>query len=125
MFIAKRPIVLIVEDEFLVRMSAVKMIENAGFDTVEAGNADEAITILEGRSDIRIVLTDIRMPGSMDGLKLAAAVRGRWPPIKIIATSGRHVLLREGELPTGALFLPNPYSSERISSLLNELSAGV
>ena len=124
MFIAKRPIVLIVEDEFLVRMSAVKMIENAGFDTLEAGNADEAITILEDRSDIRIVLTDIQMPGSMDGLKLAAAVRGRWPPIKIIATSGRHVL-REGELPTGALFLPKPYSSEGISSLLNELSAGV
>jgi CheY-like chemotaxis protein len=124
MFIAKRPIVLIIEDEFLVRMSAVKMIENAGFDTLEAGNADEAITILEDRSDIRIVLTDIQMPGSMDGLKLAAAVRGRWLPIKIIATSGRHVL-REGELPTGALFLPKPYSSEGISSLLNELSAGV
>ena len=122
MFIAVgRPIVLIVEDEFLVRMNAVDMIEQAGFDAVEASNADDAITMLESRSDIRIVLTDIQMPGSMDGLKLAAAVRGRWPPIKIIATSGRYVI-REGDLPMGALFLSKPYTSEGISTLLHQLS---
>jgi CheY-like chemotaxis protein len=121
---AKRPIVLIVEDEFLVRMNAVEMIEEAGFEAVEAGNADDAITMLENRLDIRLVLTDIQIPGSMDGLKLAAAVRGRWPPIKIIATSGRYVI-REGDLPKGVPFLPKPYTSEGISLLLHQLTGGV
>ena len=79
---------LIVEDEFLLRIDAVDMIADAGFEVVEAGNADQAIEILEARRDITVVFTDIQMPGSMDGLKLARAVRGRWPPIKIIATSG-------------------------------------
>jgi len=72
----KRPVVLIVEDEFLLRMDAVDMIAAAGFDVVEAGNADEAIEILEARRDITVVFTDIQMPGSMDGLKLA---RGQGP----------------------------------------------
>jgi two-component system, response regulator PdtaR len=85
---AKRALVLIVEDELLIRLDAVDMIEAAGFDVIQAANADEAITILEARSDIQLVFTDVQMPGSMDGLKLAAAVRGRWPPIKIVATSG-------------------------------------
>jgi len=81
-------VVLIVEDEFLLRMDAVDMIAAAGFEVVEAGDADEAIDILESRRDITVVFTDIQMPGSMDGLKLARAVRGRWPPTKIVATSG-------------------------------------
>jgi len=85
----RRPVVLIVEDEFLLRVHAVEMVAAAGFTVVEAANADEAIEILETRSDITVVFTDIQMPGSMDGLKLARAVRGRWPPIKIVATSGR------------------------------------
>jgi CheY-like chemotaxis protein len=78
MFIAaKRPIVLIAEDEFLLRMDTSEMIEEAGFESVDAGNADEAITILERRSYLRVVFTAIQMPGSMNGLKLAAAVKGR------------------------------------------------
>jgi two-component system, response regulator PdtaR len=124
LIVAKRPIVLIVEDEFLLRMSAVAMIEDAGFEVLEAGDADEAITMLESRSDIRLVFTDIQMPGSMDGLKLAAAVKGRWPPIKIIATSGRH-LIRDSDLPEGALFLSKPYTPEGISILLHELTGSV
>jgi hypothetical protein len=67
----KRPVVLIVEDEFLLRMDAVGMIADAGFEVVEAANADDAIEILEARRDISVVFTDIQMPGSMDGLKLA------------------------------------------------------
>jgi CheY-like chemotaxis protein len=78
-----------------------------GFDVVEAENADEAIVILEGRLDITVVFTDIQMPGSMDGLKLAAAIRGRWPPIKIVATSGL-LKMSEDDLPSGSRFLPNP-----------------
>jgi CheY-like chemotaxis protein len=121
---AKRPTVLIVEDEFLLRMNAAEMIGEAGFEVIEAGSADEAISILESRSDIRIVFTDIQMPGSMDGLKLAAAVRNRWPPIKILATSGRS-FIRESDLPEGGLFVPKPYTFERISTLLHELTGGV
>jgi CheY-like chemotaxis protein len=118
----KRPVVLVVEDEYLIRTNAAEMVSEAGFDVVEAGNADEAIAILEARPDIHVVFTDIQMAGSMDGLKLAHFVRGRWPPIKIIATSGQHVF-KEGDLPEGGIFLPKPYSFDRISSILRELVA--
>ena len=86
----ERPVVLIVEDEFLVRMAVAEAISDAGFEIVEAANADQAIAILENRRDIRVVFTDIQMPGFMDGAKPAHAVRNRWPPIHIIATSGRY-----------------------------------
>ena len=68
-----------------------------------------------------MIFTDIQMPGSMDGLKLARAVRGRWPPIKIVATSGR-VDVREEDLPTGSRFLSKPYSPTQIAGLLRELT---
>jgi CheY-like chemotaxis protein len=120
---SKRPVVLVVEDEFLLRMDAVDMIGNAGFEVVEAANADQAIEILEARRDITVVFTDIQMPGSMDGLRLARAGRGRWPPIKIVATSG-HVGVREADLPEGGRFLPKPYSSIQVTGMLRELVAG-
>src|SRR5215218_7819250 len=107
-----RPIVLIVEDEFLIRMCAAEMIKAAGYDVVDATNADEAIEILESRQDIRVVFTDIQMPGSMDGLKLAHAVRHRWPPVHIVATSAFHAALTD-ELPTGTVFLPKPYTEDK------------
>ena len=118
---SKRPVVLIVEDDFLLRVDAVEIIEAAGFEVVEAGNADQAIEILESRSDITVVFTDIQMPGSMDGLKLARAVRGRWPPIKIIATSG-HIDVGERDLPEGGRFLPKPYSPRQVAGVLRELT---
>ena len=117
----QKPVVLIVEDEFLIRMDAVDMIKSAGFEVVEASTADEAISILECRFDIRVVFTDVQMPGSMDGLKLAAAVRGRWPPIKIVATSG-NVKVTQEDLPEGGRFLRKPYSPEQITVTLRELS---
>jgi CheY-like chemotaxis protein len=117
---SKRPVVLIVEDEFLLLADAADMITAAGFEAIEAANADEAIEILEARRDIAVVFTDIQMPGSMDGLKLARAVRGRWPPIKIIATSGR-VQVREADLPEGGRFLRKPYSPMQITDLLREV----
>ena len=120
---SKRPVVLIVEDEFLLRIDAADMIAAAGFEVVQAGNADEAIEILESRRDITVVFTDIQMPGSMDGLKLAQAVRGRWPPIKIIATSG-HVHVSETELPEGGRFLPKPYNPMQVTGVLRELIRG-
>jgi CheY-like chemotaxis protein len=118
---SKKPVVLIVEDEFLIRMDAVDMVKAAGFNVVEARNADEAILILERRSDITVVFTDIQMPGSMDGMKLAAAIRGRWPPIKIVATSG--LLIGNEDLPSGSHFLPKPYSAAQIVGALRELTS--
>jgi two-component system, response regulator PdtaR len=120
----KRPVVLIVEDEFLIRMDAVDMVRSAGFEVVEAENADEAILILEARFDITVVFTDIQMPGSMDGLKLAAAIRGRWPPIKIVATSGLLNIKKE-DLPPGSRYLPKPYSAAQITEALRELTGAV
>ena len=116
---SKIPAVLIVEDEPLVRLDAVRTVENAGFDVIEAANADEAIRVLENRSDIRVVFTDIHMPGSMDGLKLAHAVRNRWPPIKIIVTSGRE-LIAEQDLPEGGRFFAKPYNPIEILDALRE-----
>ncbi|MGA8228281.1 MAG: response regulator, partial [Xanthobacteraceae bacterium] len=77
-----------------MKMHAVSLVADAGFDTVEASNADEAIAILEARKDIRIVFTDINMPGSMDGLRLAHAIRRRWTPIELILTSGDFKVVR-------------------------------
>ena len=103
--------VLVVEDEYIIRMDAVVMIEEAGYNVVEACNADEAIAILETREDIRVVVTDVEMPGSMDGNKLARAIRNRWPPIELIVTSGRY-RVRTDQLPTRAKFMPKPYAPD-------------
>src|SRR5580704_11465544 len=116
---SKTPAVLIVEDEPLVRLGAVRAIEDAGFRVIEAANADEAIRILENRSDIRVVFTDIHMPGSIDGLKLAHAVRNRWPPIKIIVTSGRSQV-SERDLPEGGRFFAKPYEPTKITNMIRE-----
>ena len=120
----KRPVVLVVEDEFLIRMHAAEMIEEAGFEVLEASNADEAVVILEARLDVAVVFTDIQMPGSMDGLKLAIAVRDRWPPIRIVTTSG-FVDVRTEDLPEGMRFLSKPYSPAQIIGALHELTGGV
>jgi two-component system, response regulator PdtaR len=79
--------VLVVEDEFLVMMSITADLIAEGYDVLTASNADKAIEILESRNDIETIFTDIEMPGSMDGLKLAQAVRYRWPPVNIVITS--------------------------------------
>jgi CheY-like chemotaxis protein len=115
-----KPVVLIVEDEDVLRMSAADMVEAAGFEAVEASDADEAIRILESRDDIRAVFTDIQMPGSMDGLKLAQAVRHRWPPVALIVTSGQ-THLSAAKLPSGGRFLRKPYRPEQIAATLREL----
>jgi CheY-like chemotaxis protein len=119
----KPPVVLVVEDDPLSRMDAADMIVEAGHDVVEAGSADEAIAILEDRSDIEIIFTDIQMPGSMDGLKLAKYVSGRWPPIKIIATSG-YFSVREEDLPQGGVFLSKPYTAGAVTRVLLDFNVG-
>jgi len=91
----------------VLRMRAVDLVEDAGFTAVEAANADQALSILESRSDISLLFSDIQMPGSMDGLKLAYAVHERWPSIKIILVSGQ-VQLSDAEKPTDSRFFGKP-----------------
>ena len=102
------------EDEFFSRWHAVELVEAAGYRVIEASTADEAITILGARKDIRVVFTDINMPGSMDGLKLARAIRDRWPPIELILTSG-HFNVRVSHIPDRGLFFSEAISRPRNS----------
>jgi two-component sensor histidine kinase/DNA-binding response OmpR family regulator len=114
------PNVLIVEDEMMLRMRAVDIVEDAGFCPVQAVNADEAISILEARSDISLLFTDIQMPGSMDGLKLAHAVHDRWPGIKIILVSGQ-VTPSDTEKPADSRFFGKPLSVEKMIAELQAM----
>lgn len=117
--------VLVVEDEMVLRLRAVDIVEDAGFTAVEAVNADEALSILETRSDIALLFTDIQMPGSLDGLKLAHAVHKRWPAIKIILVSGQ-VKLSEADKPDDSRFFGKPLEVKQMIAELQEMvGAGV
>jgi CheY-like chemotaxis protein len=119
--VPRPPVVLVVEDDFLLRMDAVDIVRNAGFEAIEAANADQAIAIIEADPDIHIVFTDVQMPGTMDGLRLARFIRDRWPPIKIVATSGR-LRVAEEDLPKGSIFVPKPYTPEQIIRTFRQLT---
>ena len=114
------PIVLVVEDEMVLRMRAVDIVEDAGFSAVEAVNADQALAILETRSDIAVLFSDIQMPGTMDGLRLAQAVKVRWPSIKIVLVSGR-VKLSEDDKPAESLFFAKPLDTEQMIAELQAM----
>lgn len=105
--------VLIIEDDPLLLLDAVDMVEQAGFVAYEARNADQAIRLLERQSDIRLIFTDVEMPGEMDGLKLARAVRDRWPPVWIIVVSG-HGAVTLADVPEGGQFFAKPYAHEAV-----------
>jgi two-component system, response regulator PdtaR len=110
--------VLVVEDEFLVMMSITADLIAEGYDVLTASNADKAIEILESRNDIETIFTDIEMPGSMDGLKLAQAVRYRWPPVNIVITSGKPS--RDNDIPKNVGFVAKPYD---LKDVLNAFRA--
>src|SRR5882757_2022411 len=112
--------VLVVEDELVLRMRAVDIVEDAGFIAIEAVNADQALSILESRSDISLLFTDIQMPGSMDGLKLAYAVHKRWPGIKIILVSGQ-VKLTDVDKPANSRFFGKPLEVKQMIAELQEM----
>jgi two-component sensor histidine kinase/DNA-binding response OmpR family regulator len=112
--------VLVVEDEMLLRMRAVDMVEDAGFTPIEAVNADDALAILESRSDIKLLFTDIQMPGSMDGLKLAYAVHQRWPLIKIILVSGQ-LKLTDVDKPADSRFFGKPLDVKQMIAEMQEM----
>lgn len=114
--------ILIVEDSGPIRLGAVDMAEREGFLVFEAANADDAIAILEAHPEIRLVFTDIEMPGSMDGLKLAQYISLRWPPIRLIVVSGE-VPRERAALPDGMLFFAKPYRQSDIATAMRSLLA--
>lgn len=107
------PVVLIVEDEGLIRMMAVDMLEDAGFEVIEAATADAALTILETDPTVGVLFTDIDMPGSMTGLDLAGCVAERWPHIRLVVTSGRFRLTNQ-EVPDSGWFVRKPYRADQV-----------
>lgn len=114
--------VLIVEDDYLIRLNIASVLEGEGFEVYQANDAAEAFRSLELHEEIRLVFTDVNMPGWMNGLALAHYIQGRWPPVKIVVTSG-YVKMRQNGLPAGALFIEKPYDAARVAEKLKELAA--
>ena len=109
--------VLVVEDEALIAWTVEDDLTDAGYNVLVAHNAVEAVKLLESHSDITTVFTDIDMPGTLNGLKLAACVSRRWPPLKIIITTGK-ARPDQTEMPKGSKFLPKPYLMEQVRSAI-------
>ncbi len=108
------PIILVVEDEVIIRLSTAYNLRDLGWDVREAANAAEALHVLEQCDEVALIFTDIDMPGAMDGLGLARAVSERWPPVIIVITSGMNQPA-EDDLPRGATFIPKPYVPEQLA----------
>lgn len=115
--------VLLVEDEALVRMLGVDVLEEAGYEVMEAGNADEALRIMEAQSGIKALFTDVDMPGLMDGLALAHTVHARWPQVKVLVVSGK-VRPAPDELPPGGAFMGKPYEPAGLVRQLRNMLVG-
>ena len=119
----RAPTVLVVENEAIIRRELVCQLIEAGISVLEASNAAEAISMLDARPDIDVLVTDIQMPGSMDGLRLAHHVHDRWPPLKIVVLSGRRDT-QIAELPQDSLFIEKPYRPEAVISALAQVMGG-
>lgn len=117
-----RPLILIVEDDPLIRWSGAETLEDAGFEVLEAANADDALTLLETHSLVTVLFTDIDMPGQLDGLDLARIAAHRWPCIHIIIASGRNEP-RAPQMPDNGRFIAKPYMPEQIVRDIDELLA--
>jgi CheY-like chemotaxis protein len=115
-----KPTILVVEDEALLRMYVVNLLEENGFGVVEAENADEALKLLEARDHVRLLFTDVRMPGSCDGMDLARKVHARWPHILLVITSG-HVRPAQAEIPDDGRFLAKPYREKDLLAEVDDL----
>lgn len=112
--------VLVVEDEPLLRLDISESLTDAGFVVFEACNAVEAINILAEHHEIRLVFTDVDMPGGMDGIRLAAYIRDRWPPLKIIVTSGFRQVC-EADIPAETRFFSKPYDPHQIARSMQDM----
>ena len=115
-----KAVVLVVEDSTIIRMSAVDLVFSAGYEALEACDADEAIRILVSRNDIDLVFTDVQMPGTMDGIKLSHYIRNRWPPVRLIVASGA-AILEESDPPMGSRAFSKPYDNHAITDAMAHL----
>jgi DNA-binding NtrC family response regulator len=113
-------VVLVVEDEPLIRMNVVDALSDACIETLEAATADEAIRILAERDDIGVVFTDVHMPGSLDGFELSARIRLEWPRVAVIITSGLARISRQ-KLPARTFFFEKPYDHSTIVDAIQQL----
>ena len=118
------PVVLIVEDEPLVRMTNLDILHEAGFRVVDANDADEAFEVLRRRDDVRAVLTDVDMPGSMNGFEFARLVTQGWPEVGVLVISGK-TRPAQSDMPAGAVFLPKPYDAPRLVEELRRVMEAV
>jgi CheY-like chemotaxis protein len=116
-----KDVVLVVEDETLVRMNSADLIRDLGFDVIEAVDADHAVLLLEQMPGITLLFTDVQMPGSMDGLRLAAVVKDRWPPIALLITFGQ-LHPPAADMPAGARFISKPYLPLQLRDQLHSLT---
>jgi CheY-like chemotaxis protein len=114
--------ILVVDDEPIIRLNLAVFFEDEGFKVYEAGDADEAIAILDATPSIQVVLTDIQMPGSMDGVRLAHYVRDRYPPTLLIVASGA-INPTPAELPPNTMFVAKPFDPRFVLGELERLSA--
>jgi two-component system, response regulator PdtaR len=115
-----KPLILVVEDDALLRMVAADTLEENGFGVVEAANADAALKVLETRADVRLLFTDIQMPGSCDGMDLARQVHARWPNILLVITSGQ-IKPTEAEIPDHGHFIGKPYRAKELLGEVNDM----
>ncbi|GJE79529.1 response regulator [Methylorubrum thiocyanatum] len=117
-----RNAVLVIEDQPVMLLMAVDLVEEAGFEALEATGATEAVRLLETRPDIFLVFSDIDLGIGMDGLALAHAIRDRWPPVEIIMTSGK-VHPRAEDLPPRGRFFDKPYRRDEVAAAMRALAA--
>jgi two-component system, response regulator PdtaR len=114
------PTVLLVEDEPLIRMVVSEFLTDQGLEVLEAGNAENALDILEERPDVRLLFTDINMPGSLDGVDLAREVHERWPELLLVLTTG-YRMPPLARIPTGCEFVVKPYDFDRLADRINRM----
>jgi two-component system, response regulator PdtaR len=115
-----RQAVLVVEDESLVRMFAVDVLEDEGYEVIEASDAQQALAELKARPDIKLVFTDINMPGAMDGVELAREIARTMPGVHVILTSGKY-LSRADEIPVATPFVTKPYTAHQLIGLMEQI----
>ncbi len=112
-----RPVVLIAEDEVLVRILIADVLQDEGYKVLEAADTLEALRVLEARSDVHVVVTDVEMPPGPNGIELAREVRERWPCLEVLVTSGR---VFPAELPEGVVFMAKPWTAESLARCVKE-----
>lgn len=119
----RRPVVLLVEDEALVRLYVTDVLDEAGFEVIAAENAEAGLLALHARPDVQVLFTDLNMPGRIDGFALARIARAQFPHVGVLIISGRERPAL-GDLPPGAHFIPKPCKPEAMVRTVRALAEG-